>query len=102
MSAIKVVLVIIGIFVLITIVQNGMDKAKSQPFQSAIDTGQSIIGTGKDVYDTGKEMVEEEEVVETNKSLGRPKCDDDRDCDTIQQCFNNCRCENHECYKNVR
>lgn len=96
MNGFGIFLLIIGIIAAIAWYQSGTDELKEQPIQSSWDATKTI-------YDSGKKLVKIiKSENETNESLnyGRPFCDEDSDCNTIQECVKDlCECIEGSCYK---
>ena len=104
MKKLGIILIIVAIIFLVALQQQGWEGFKAEPFDSTIQSTKKIGEVSKDVFDKTKETIDNFKNDENNNegsnpiNLGRPFCQEDSDCNTIQQCENNCSCIGGECF----
>ena len=88
----KIILIIIGIILLISIVRDGFANLKANPVQSSTNSIKYIYQQGKGVIQT----------VSNNTGLtdlGRLPCTTNQSCSILQECGNTCVCQEGNCFK---
>ena len=94
----KYIIWAIIIILAITVIDKGFNKVKEAPFKETLDTGTNTI---KSIFDFGKDVVSNDETEEDTEktNLGMIPCTTDEDCDLLNECDNNCSCQEGNCFK---
>ncbi len=94
-----IIVVIIGIVVVMGLVRDGTEELKSEPLQSAIESGKTIVNTGKDIinkFRDGKNITEDGLI-----EVGQIPCATHADCNILEECQPNyiCTCLEGSCFR---
>ena len=92
-----IILIIIGIFVVMGIVRDGVDTLKSEPVQSIWDSSKDIVDAGKNIVNKfqGDENTTATGLIE----VGQIPCANDADCNILPDCeYYLCVCQGGSCF----
>jgi len=82
----KGILIVLAILMLITVSQQGIEKVKTEPIRSSINTTQIIYGYVKST-------------ISNQTEIGMIPCLTDMDCVVLEQCNGKCTCQKGSCFR---
>ena len=97
-------IIIVGVIFLVMMQQRGWEGTKENPLDSTIQASKTIADTGKDAFNKGKEIIENFKNDENNNTnlveIGQIPCLSNQDCNILDECNEDCICQDSICWKN--